>query len=111
MDSPVAVKALGALAHDVRLAVFKLLVQAGPAGMPATRIAGQLDVPASSMSFHLKELVHADLIAARQAGRFIIYSANFAAMTSLVEFLTESCCGGNPCTPIPASLCAPAQAD
>lgn len=106
METKMAISALAALAQDSRLAVFRLLVQAGPAGMAASKIADQLSVPSSSLSFHLKELTHAGLIVPRQSGRFIIYSANFATMNALVAFLTESCCGGNPCTPVSAQPCA-----
>ncbi|HJV50195.1 MAG TPA: metalloregulator ArsR/SmtB family transcription factor [Noviherbaspirillum sp.] len=100
METKQAIAALGALAQESRLAVFRLLVRCGPAGLAASRIAEQLDVPASSLSFHLKELTHAGLIAPRQEGRFVIYSANFEVMNGLLAFLTESCCGGNPCSPV-----------
>ena len=106
METKAAISALGALAHDSRLAVFRRLVQVGPTGMSATRIADQLGLPSSSLSFHLKELTHAGLIVPRQDGRFIIYSTNFSTMNALVGFLTESCCGGNPCTPVPTQACA-----
>jgi len=99
METKSAITALAALAQESRLAIFRLLVAVGPEGLAASKIAEQLDVPSSSLSFHLKELSHADLIVARQDGRFIIYSANFAAMNDLIGFLTESCCGGNPCGP------------
>lgn len=99
METKSAITALAALAQESRLAVFRLLVTVGPEGLAASKIAEQLKVPASSLSFHLKELSHADLIVARQDGRFIIYSANFDAMNNLLGFLTESCCGGNPCGP------------
>lgn len=99
METKSAINALAALAQESRLAIFRLLVTAGPEGLAASKIAEQLEVPSSSLSFHLKELSHADLIVARQDGRFIIYSANFAAMNDLIGFLTESCCGGNPCGP------------
>lgn len=102
METKAAVSALAALAHDSRLAVFRLLVRAGPGGMAASKIAENLGTPSSSLSFHLKELSHAGLIVARQEGRFIIYSANFSSMNALVGFLTESCCGGIPCSPMPA---------
>lgn len=92
MDTRTAIAALAALAQESRLATFRLLVQAGPAGMAASRIAETLGVPASSLSFHLKELSHAGLIASRQAGRFLIYSARFDTMHGLVGFLTENCC-------------------
>jgi DNA-binding transcriptional ArsR family regulator len=106
METKAAISALSALAQDSRLAVFRLLVQAGPTGMAASKIADQLKVPSSSLSFHLKELTHAGLIAPRQDGRFLIYSANFGTMNALVGFLTENCCGGNPCTPVCAPACA-----
>jgi DNA-binding transcriptional ArsR family regulator len=99
METKSVITALAALAQESRLAVFRLLVSVGPEGLAASKIAEQLELPSSSLSFHLKELSHADLIVARQDGRFIIYSANFAAMNELIAFLTESCCGGNPCGP------------
>ncbi|MDM5180034.1 metalloregulator ArsR/SmtB family transcription factor [Massilia sp. DJPM01] len=100
METKAVIGALAALAQGTRLDVFRLLVQVGPEGMAATKIAEQLDAPSSSLSFHLKELTHAGLIVPRQDGRFIIYAANFDTMNSLISFLTESCCGGNPCSPI-----------
>lgn len=106
METKEALGALAALAQDSRLAVFRLLVQLGPSGMAATKIAEQLGVVPSSLSFHLKELTHAGLIVPRQEGRFVIYAANFATMNALIAFLTDSCCGGNPCTPTPAPACA-----
>jgi DNA-binding transcriptional ArsR family regulator len=106
MQTKQAIGALSALAQDSRLAVFRLLVQLGPTGMAASKIADQLGLPASSLSFHLKELTHAGLIVPRQDGRFVIYSANFSTMNALVEFLTESCCGGNPCPPANAQACS-----
>ena len=109
MDTKNALSALGALAQESRLAVFRLLVQAGPdGGMVASKIAEQLGLPASSLSFHLKELTHAQLIAARQDGRFIIYSAQYDTMNGLLAFLTENCCGGQPCGPQAGSACPPA---
>lgn len=98
METKSAITALAALAQESRLAIFRLLVVVGPEGLAASKIAEQLEVPSSSLSFHLKELSHAGLIMARQDGRFIIYSANFAVMNELLGFLTESCCGGNPCS-------------
>ncbi len=99
METTNVLAALAALAQDSRLAVFRLLVQAGPPGLAASRIAEQLDVAPSSLSFHLKELSHANLIVGRQAGRFVIYSANFDTMNGLIAFLTENCCGGQSCAP------------
>ena len=105
MDTKPALAALAALAQESRLAAFRLLVQTGPAGLPATRIAEALDVPASSLSFHLKELTHANLVTPRQEGRFVIYAANFDTMNALLGFLTESCCGGNPCSSVNGAAC------
>jgi DNA-binding transcriptional ArsR family regulator len=99
METKHVISALAALAQESRLAVFRLLVQIGPAGLAASKIAEQLAIPSSSLSFHLKELSHAELIVPRQDGRFIIYSANFDTMNQLMGFLTDSCCGGNPCSP------------
>jgi ArsR family transcriptional regulator len=105
MDTKPALAALAALAQESRLATFRLLVQAGPAGLPASKIAEALSVPPSSLSFHLKELTHANLAIPRQEGRFVIYAANFDTMNSLIGFLTENCCGGNPCSPANGSAC------
>lgn len=101
MDTKDTINALAALAQESRLAVFRLLVQLGPEGLAATKIGEQLGIAPSSMSFHLKELTHANLIAARHEGRFVIYSANFDTMNSLIGFLTENCCGGNVCCSTP----------
>ena len=92
-----ALSALAALGHESRLAVFRILVEAGPHGLAASRIAEALQIPPSSLSFHLKELSHAELVVSRQDGRFVIYSAQFATMSDLVSFLTKNCCGGQPC--------------
>lgn len=100
MDTKNVLSALAALAQESRLAVFRLLVQAGPDGMAATRISEQVGVQPSSLSFHLKEMTHADLVTSRQDGRFVIYSANFQTMNCVIQFLTENCCGGNPCSPV-----------
>ncbi|MGF6980059.1 ArsR family transcriptional regulator [Paraburkholderia sp. JPY465] len=107
METTDTVAALAALAHESRLAVFRALVQAGPEGMSAGQIATLLDVPPSSLSFHLKELTHTQLVTSRQEGRFVFYSANFATMNGLLAYLTENCCGGNPCSR--ASACSPAR--
>lgn len=93
MNTKEAVAALAALAHESRLAVFRLLVQAGPDGLAASKISEQLDVPPSSLSFHLKELAHTGLVTSRQEGRFVYYAANFPAMNALLAYLTENCCG------------------
>ncbi|TFW21932.1 ArsR/SmtB family transcription factor [Duganella callida] len=99
MDTQQTIAALAALAQESRLAVFRLLVQIGPEGLAASKIGEQLAISPSSLSFHLKELVHAGLITSRQDGRFVIYSADTDAMYGLISFLTENCCGGKPCAP------------
>ena len=104
MESNAAVESLAALAQDSRLQVYRLLVQAGPEGLAASELAGRLDIPANTLSFHLKTLSHADLVLARQEGRFIYYSANYAQMNALLGFLTENCCGGRSCAPRAAAL-------
>lgn len=105
MDPAIVIRALGALAQDHRLAAFRLLVQAGPDGMAAGALAEALGVPGSSMSFHLAQLAQAGLVVQRRQSRSIIYSAHFPAMTALVSYLTENCCGGAPCGP---AECLPA---
>lgn len=97
LTSASAIVALAALAQESRLAVFRLLVQAGPQGMAATKIADALAIAPSSLSFHLKELAHANLVTASKTGRSIIYAANYAGMNGLLAFLTENCCAGAPC--------------
>jgi DNA-binding transcriptional ArsR family regulator len=103
MESSIAVKALGALAQDSRLEVYRLLVQAGPEGMAASEIAERLGIPANTLSFHLKTLSHADLVQARQEGRFIYYSTNYEQMNALLGFLSDNCCGGRSCVPVTVS--------
>lgn len=94
LTSAAAVTALAALAQESRLAVFRLLVEAGPEGLPAGEIAGRLGIANTTLSFHLKELVHAGLIHAAPQGRFILYAPDIARMNDLVGFLTDNCCGG-----------------
>ena len=91
-----AVTSLAALAQQSRLAIYRLLVQAGPAGMAVGGIGENLGIPAATLSFHLKELTRAELITARQDGRFIYYSANFPQMAALLGYLTDNCCRGMP---------------
>lgn len=93
METRAAIAALGALAQESRLATFRLLVQAGPGGMAASRIAEAIGIPASSLSFHLKELTHAGLVAPRQEGRFLIYAARAGAMNGLLAYLVAHCGG------------------
>ena len=107
METKAAVTSLSALAHESRLTVFRALVQAGPAGLTAGKLAELLGLVPSSLSFHLKELSHAGLVSSRQAGRFVIYIAEFEAMNGLLAYLTENCCGGNPCSPVSAVTCKP----
>lgn len=108
METDQALETLAALAHSIRLAVFRLLVPAGPDGLPAGRIAELMEMPASSLSFHLKELHRAGLLASRQDGRSIIYSARYETMNDLLGYLTQNCCGGNPCSPV--TRCSTASA-
>jgi DNA-binding transcriptional ArsR family regulator len=102
MKTAEAVKALAALAQDTRLAVYRLLVQQGPQGMSAGAIAERLDLPAATLSFHLKELANAGMAQSRQDGRFVYYSANYDRMNRLLGYLTENCCQ---C--VDASACMP----
>ncbi len=99
METTQALQALSALAQESRLAIFRLLVQAGPEGMAAGQIGDRLDLAPATLSFHLAGLARAGLAQSRQDGRFIIYTVNFESMTSLVAFLTENCCGGRSCLP------------
>jgi ArsR family transcriptional regulator len=103
ITTPVALEAFGGLSNEHRLAIFRLLVQAGPDGLPAGDIADKLGIPASSLSFHLAHLTRADLTKQRRESRSLIYSANFAMMNGLVNFLTENCCGGAGCTSVSAT--------
>ena len=102
MKNVAAVQALSALANEHRLAIFRLLVQAGPPGLAAGAVAEELGFPASSLSFHLAHLNRAGLITQRREGRSLIYAADFEAMNGLVGFLTENCCGGASCAPAAA---------
>lgn len=104
MKKDAALEALGALAHEHRLALFRLLVQAGPGGKAAGEIAEKLALPASSLSFHLAHLTRAGLITQTREGRSLIYAADFAAMNALVGFLTENCCGGASCAPVVSQI-------
>jgi DNA-binding transcriptional ArsR family regulator len=105
VETKAAIEALSALAQETRLAIFRMLVEAGLNGLPAGVIAERLGVPASSLSFHLAHLTRAGLLVQRRASRLLIYSADFAGMNRLLAYLTENCCGGN------RAACAPAGAD
>jgi DNA-binding transcriptional ArsR family regulator len=102
MQQSAVVAALGALAQETRLGIFRLLVQKGPEGLPAGEIGSRLGQPPPTLSFHLNQLKFAGLIKSRRESRSIIYTANFKMMTELLGYLTENCCGGRP------ELCAPA---
>ena len=91
-----AVTALSAFAQETRLSIYRLLIEAGPEGVSAGRIAELLMVPGATLSFHLKELSHARLISSRQERQFIYYTVNFECMAELMTFLTENCCQGMP---------------
>lgn len=105
MEIKTATTGLAALALEGRLVVFRLLVQAGPAGLPAGEIARRLDVLPNTLSANLNVLSHAGLVSSRREGRSIIYTANYDAMRDLLAFLMEDCCGGAPeiCAPLAAS--------
>ena len=105
MENNAIISSLAVLAQSSRLAVFRTLVQAVPDGLAAGKISELTGIPPSSLSFHLKELSHADMVTSRQAGRFVIYTANFTTMNALLGFLTENCCGGNPCTSGSTTVC------
>lgn len=105
METISAVAALAALAQESRLGVFRLLVQAGPDGVSAGRLSEALNIPPSSLSFHLKELTHAGMVSSRQEGRFVIYQANYEAAAALVAFLTENCCQDSGASCMPPSAC------
>jgi DNA-binding transcriptional ArsR family regulator len=113
MDATDAVSALGALAQEHRLAVFRLLVQAGEAGMAAGAIAGALGMANSSLSFHLAQLHRAGLIDQERRHRSLIYRADYGAMNALVAYLMENCCAGATCAPVPlcGDTAAPADSE
>jgi len=110
MKTSSIVTALAALAQASRLQVFRLLVQTGEQGLSAGKIAELIGITPSALSFHLKELSHAELVHTRQVGRFVIYSANYPRMNDVMAYLTENCCGGTPCLPVvtcqPAAIAA-----
>ena len=95
MKLKTAVASLAALAQENRLAVFRALVQAGPAGLCPGELSDKLDIAGPTLSFHLAQLRHSGLVTATREGRSLHYAANFAAMNSLIDFLTENCCAGS----------------
>jgi ArsR family transcriptional regulator len=107
MKAQDAIGALGALAHEHRLAIFRLLIEQGPEGLPAGRIAASLRLVPSSLTFHLQSLLRAGLISRRRESRQLIYSVDFESMNALVGYLTENCCAGSggPC----ANSCQPGE--
>lgn len=110
MQTTQTVKMLSALAQESRLSIFRLLVQQGPEGLPVGVIGEHLGIPSATLSFHLKELLHAGLVTSRQSGRFIYYAPVIEAMNDLVGFLTENCCGGQSCKPPTQRAKAPTAA-
>jgi DNA-binding transcriptional ArsR family regulator len=112
MEAANAVVALSALAQESRLAIYRLLVQAGPTGLSVGEIGASVRIAPATLSFHLKELFHAALVVSRQEGRFVYYSANYAAMNDLIGFLTENCCAGDSVgcgSPCATDSCAPGK--
>ena len=107
MKKQSVVAALAALAQDSRLDVFRLLVQAGPGGMPAGRVAEELDLAPNTLTFHFDRLREAGLVTVRREGRSMIYSARFETMNSLLGFLTENCCQGASASCAPTAVCKP----
>lgn len=103
METLNAAELLSALGHESRLAIFRLLVEAGPEGMHATAIAEKLDLPGATLSFHLSHLSRVGLIKGERESRFIHYSAEYGTMDELIAFLTSNCCQGNACLPKTAS--------
>ncbi|MDP9929153.1 DNA-binding transcriptional ArsR family regulator [Variovorax paradoxus] len=106
MEEQDIVRSLAALAQPVRLQVFRALVVAGPAGLTPGALVEALDVQATSLSFHLKELTHSGLVTQERSGRNLIYRAAFERMNALVGYLTENCCQGEACLPHAAQACA-----
>lgn len=109
MKSLEAIESLGALASEARLAVFRLLIKRGPEGYTPSELIERLNIPAPTLSFHLKELANAELVVSRREGRNLFYSPNFARMNALIAFLTENCCSladeacGPDCQPLAAA--------
>src|SRR4051794_10439757 len=112
MDERQALSAFAALSQETRLRIVRFLVKAGPDGMAAGEIADEMGVSASNVSFHLKDLEHAGMIAARREARSIIYTAEFPMLTELIQFLMKDCCAGHPeiCTPALTQACCPPAA-
>ena len=105
MQEANVIRSLSALAHEARLRVFRALVVAGPEGLTPSALAEQLNIAPNALSFHLKELLHADLVSQERQGRNLVYRASFDAMNSLLDYLTENCCQGATCTTDTATSC------
>lgn len=108
MQTADAIKVLSALAQESRLAIFRLLIEQGPEGLPVGVVGERLGLPSATLSFHLKELLHAGLVTSRQSGRFIYYAPVIAAVNGLVGYLTENCCTGSGGNCAPLSKAVPA---
>lgn len=105
MENTAVVKALTALAQTSRLEIFKMLVVAGREGITPTEISGVMGVPANTLSFHLKELMNADLVTQERIGRNLVYRAQFDRMNAVLSYLTENCCQGEKCLAETVSSC------
>lgn len=108
METLTAAELLAALGHESRLAVFRMLVEAGPAGVVASAIGERLALPPATLSFHLNHLSRVGLVHSRREGRFIRYSATYGTMDELLAFLTRNCCQGESCL-TPRAPCVPAD--
>jgi ArsR family transcriptional regulator, arsenate/arsenite/antimonite-responsive transcriptional repressor len=108
MNAKQAVQALAALAHDHRLSVYRMLVEAGPAGLNAGAIAAKLKIPPSSLTFHIQNLHRAGLVTQERRSREVIYAADFTSMNALVGYLTDNCCAGSGSSCAPGEQCVPA---
>ncbi len=104
MDTKLAVEKLAALAQETRLRIFRLLIEAGDAGLNASAIAETLELAPATLSFHVAHLARAGLVQARQESRFIFYSASYSTMDDLIAFLAQNCCQGNACLPKTAAV-------
>ena len=105
MQEVQVIRSLSALAHEARLRVFRALVVAGPEGLTPSALAEQLGIAPNALSFHLKELSHAELVSQERQGRNVLYRAAFPVMNGLLAYLVENCCQGTSCTPDAAALC------
>ena len=105
MQEAQAIRSLSALAHEARLRIFRALVVAGPGGLTPGALAAQLGIAPNALSFHLKELSHAELVSQERQGRNLLYRAAFPAMNDLLAYLTENCCQGAACATVDAASC------